>query len=225
MNSRAGSPVDDKMAKHGGRRAGAGRPKTVDAPVRRTVYLAQRHVDLINCYQKPGATFSEALRTLLDASTLRALKATSTVAAGTPPTGARATMPASRNGTAGEASVTPKLVHLLAGVAAQCGSDNAVYVTSNPDSVTCADCLTVITGEPPEEPVPEKPRPVDVEHPIRTPGDLRTWRTRNGSISLRKLAGVLGVHWMTLHKWERGGLPVPRAIELALNYLEGRATV
>ncbi len=115
----------------------------------------------------------------------------------------------------------PKLVHLLAGATVQCGSDNAVYVTSNPDSVTCTDCLPVVTGEP----VPEVPRPVDVEHPIRTPEDLKRWRARNAGISLRKLAGVLGVHWMTLHKWERGSLPVPRAIELALNYLEGRATV
>lgn len=58
--------MEEKLLKHGGRREGAGRPKTVDAPVRRTVYLAQRHVDLINRYLRPGATFSEALRTLLD---------------------------------------------------------------------------------------------------------------------------------------------------------------
>jgi hypothetical protein len=51
---------------HGGRREGAGRKKSVDAPVRRTVYLDQRHVDLITRHQQPGATFSMALRALLD---------------------------------------------------------------------------------------------------------------------------------------------------------------
>jgi hypothetical protein len=49
---------------HGGRRAGAGRPKTVAKGIRRTVYLDQRHIDMIA--RQPGKTFSEALRNLLD---------------------------------------------------------------------------------------------------------------------------------------------------------------
>jgi hypothetical protein len=51
---------------HGGARAGAGRHKTVAKGIRRTVYLDQRHVDLIA--REPGKTFSEALRNLLDRS-------------------------------------------------------------------------------------------------------------------------------------------------------------
>jgi len=62
---------------HGGKRTGAGRPKQVDAPIRRTVYLDQRHIDLIERCQTlhtyrlgepvvEHLTFSQALRTVLD---------------------------------------------------------------------------------------------------------------------------------------------------------------
>jgi hypothetical protein len=62
--------VGDKVrvvdADHGGARAGAGRPKSLPNAIRRTVYLEQRHVDLIA--RQPGKTFSEALRHLLDSA-------------------------------------------------------------------------------------------------------------------------------------------------------------
>jgi hypothetical protein len=58
--------MDSPTTTHGGRREGAGRKPSIDAPVRRTVYLAQRHVDLITHRQQPGTTFSMALRALLD---------------------------------------------------------------------------------------------------------------------------------------------------------------
>jgi hypothetical protein len=55
-------------ATHGGRRAGAGRPQSVVKPIRRTVYLDQRHVEMVTRHQKPGSTFSEALRHLIESS-------------------------------------------------------------------------------------------------------------------------------------------------------------
>lgn len=58
---------DSKTVTHGGARAGAGRPKSLPNAIRRTVYLEQRHVDLIS--HQPGKTFSEALRHLLDSAT------------------------------------------------------------------------------------------------------------------------------------------------------------
>jgi hypothetical protein len=47
---------------------GAGRPKLVDHFARRTVYLDQQHVDLVNRHRqfKSGGSFSEALRAILD---------------------------------------------------------------------------------------------------------------------------------------------------------------
>ena len=52
---------------HGGKRSGAGRPKQVDAPIRRTVYLDQKHITTIAMWQYVNrCTFSEALRQIID---------------------------------------------------------------------------------------------------------------------------------------------------------------
>lgn len=52
---------------HGGKRTGAGRPKSVDHPSRQTVYLDQRHMHLIANWQDVNnCTFSAALRQILD---------------------------------------------------------------------------------------------------------------------------------------------------------------
>ena len=55
---------------HGGKRPGAGRPKEVDAPIRRTVYLDQWHVDRIVEIQRDKGlpTFSEALRAIIESN-------------------------------------------------------------------------------------------------------------------------------------------------------------
>ena len=53
---------------HGGKRPGAGRPKEVEAPIRRTVYLEQDHVEFIEAVRiKAGCeTFSQALRGIIE---------------------------------------------------------------------------------------------------------------------------------------------------------------
>lgn len=48
---------------------GAGRPRSIDHPVRQTVYLDQRHMQQISEWQDalvPRLTFSAALRQILD---------------------------------------------------------------------------------------------------------------------------------------------------------------
>lgn len=55
-----------KHGSHGGKRTGAGRPKQVDAPIRRTVYLDQSSVDIVIDYQAVyDVGFSNALRQIL----------------------------------------------------------------------------------------------------------------------------------------------------------------
>lgn len=60
--------ISQKPKTHGGKRTGAGRPKQVDAPIRRTVYLDQRHIDFIEGVRtRSGAgTFSQALRGIIE---------------------------------------------------------------------------------------------------------------------------------------------------------------
>jgi hypothetical protein len=55
-------------ATHGGRRAGAGRPPSLESPVRQTIYLSQRHVALLDEYRAKHnlASVSEAIRHLLE---------------------------------------------------------------------------------------------------------------------------------------------------------------
>ena len=71
------SPDVEQTLTHGGKRSGAGRPKQVDKPIRRTVYLDQRHIELIErCQERhmwrlgeailSHQTFSQALRGVLD---------------------------------------------------------------------------------------------------------------------------------------------------------------
>ncbi len=55
---------------HGGKRPNAGRPKQVEHFARRTVYIDQQHVDMIESHRlamiTPRTTFSQALRAMLD---------------------------------------------------------------------------------------------------------------------------------------------------------------
>ncbi len=102
-----------------------------------------------------------------------------------------------------------------------------IRITSNIDAVNCPQCLDILAaadeGNDPindSEPVPQRVD-VDVAYPIRTPDDLRAWRARH-KISLRRLAKVIDMHWITVHRWETGFMPIPRTAELALNYLEDK---
>jgi len=53
--------------RHGGRREGAGRPREVESPVRRTVYLDQQSIELIEFWaDQQGIGFSATLRWMLD---------------------------------------------------------------------------------------------------------------------------------------------------------------
>jgi transcriptional regulator with XRE-family HTH domain len=54
-----------------------------------------------------------------------------------------------------------------------------------------------------------------------TPEELITWRSRNG-YSQAKLAKALGIHVMTISKWERGvhRKEIPPFLRLALERLE-----
>jgi len=51
--------------------------------------------------------------------------------------------------------------------------------------------------------------------------DLRLWR-RKHKYTQMGLADKLGVHWITVSKWERGITSPPPFINLALSCLEGR---
>ena len=56
-----------------------------------------------------------------------------------------------------------------------------------------------------------------------TPADLRAWRDRQG-LRQADLADLLGVHAMTVSRWERGPQKIPPYLGLALEALEQRAT-
>ena len=47
-----------------------------------------------------------------------------------------------------------------------------------------------------------------------TPADLRAWRSRLGLSQIRA-AALLGVHAVTLCRWERGRAPMPPMLRLA----------
>lgn len=55
-----------------------------------------------------------------------------------------------------------------------------------------------------------------------TPADLKAWRTLQG-LDQRQLADRLGVHVLTVSRWERGQTPIPRWLHLALWAIEHRA--
>lgn len=64
------APGDKPKSTYGGRRAGAGRRASVSQPVRRTVYLEQRHIDQLREWGKSQhrlGTLSQLLRDLIDA--------------------------------------------------------------------------------------------------------------------------------------------------------------
>lgn len=60
-----------------------------------------------------------------------------------------------------------------------------------------------------------------------TGADVRRWRKRRGW-SQQQLADALSVaardpvHWTTVSRWERGELPVPALLPLALDGLDAR---
>lgn len=49
--------------------------------------------------------------------------------------------------------------------------------------------------------------------------ELRTWRALQ-RLTLKQLAEALGVHWITVQRWETGTLRVPPYLHLALRELE-----
>jgi DNA-binding transcriptional regulator YiaG len=49
--------------------------------------------------------------------------------------------------------------------------------------------------------------------------DLRAWRRSHG-LTLKQLAGVLGVYWITVQRWETGAQAIPPYLHLALKGLE-----
>jgi DNA-binding transcriptional regulator YiaG len=122
---------------------------------------------------------------------------------------------------------TTKVVHLVLEIGSTgpvCGGE-ARLITSNRASATCPDCLRepvddVVDDAETDAETDAEPLPVDVPFPIRTPADLKQWRKRH-KLSLRKLAPLIDTHWVTIHRWELGASPIPRMVELSLNYLEG----
>lgn len=40
-----------------------------------------------------------------------------------------------------------------------------------------------------------------------------------------ELASKLGVHWTTISRWRNGREPIPKAVELALKWIEGEERI
>jgi DNA-binding XRE family transcriptional regulator len=53
--------------------------------------------------------------------------------------------------------------------------------------------------------------------------DLRSWRRSHG-LTLKQLAGVLGVYWITVQRWETGAQAIPPYLHLALERLEQKVS-
>jgi len=49
--------------------------------------------------------------------------------------------------------------------------------------------------------------------------ELRTWRKAH-KLTQTQLAATLGVHWLTVQRWESGAQAVPPYLHFALKYLE-----
>jgi transcriptional regulator with XRE-family HTH domain len=56
-----------------------------------------------------------------------------------------------------------------------------------------------------------------------TPVELRKWRKRQ-QLTQGSLAGRLGLHINTVHRWESGEVTIPPFLGLALETLERRAS-
>jgi DNA-binding transcriptional regulator YiaG len=53
--------------------------------------------------------------------------------------------------------------------------------------------------------------------------DLRAWRRSHG-LTLKALASVLGVYWITVQRWETGAQAIPPYLHLALERLEQKVS-
>lgn len=40
-----------------------------------------------------------------------------------------------------------------------------------------------------------------------------------------RIAARLGVHWVTVSRWHSGREPIPKAVELALKWIEGEGQI
>ena len=58
-------------------------------------------------------------------------------------------------------------------------------------------------------------------NPALTPATLKAWR-RQHHVTQGELATLLGVHISTTHRWERGEIPIPAWLSLALESLARR---
>lgn len=54
-----------------------------------------------------------------------------------------------------------------------------------------------------------------------TPVELKNWRDQQG-LSQESLADLLGVHWMTVSRWELGKREIPPFLHLALETIDRR---
>jgi transcriptional regulator with XRE-family HTH domain len=54
-----------------------------------------------------------------------------------------------------------------------------------------------------------------------TPAMLKIWR-RKHTVTQGELAELLGVHISTIHRWERGNVPIPVWLRFALEGLDRR---
>jgi len=52
------------------------------------------------------------------------------------------------------------------------------------------------------------------------PQELNAFIKRTGMTG-NELAAKLGVHWTTISRWRNGHEPMPKAVDLALKWLEG----
>jgi DNA-binding transcriptional regulator YiaG len=113
------------------------------------------------------------------------------------------------------ATAPARVVHLLVDPRSTdvvCGVP-AVNVTSNPDAANCPACASEEV-EPAAAPVPQRPATG-----LRSPDGLRAFRARH-RLSQRALASLLETDHRTVFRWEAGGAPISRIVELALRYLD-----
>lgn len=51
-----------------------------------------------------------------------------------------------------------------------------------------------------------------------TPDELHAWRTARG-LTLKDTASILGVHWITVWRWEKGRISPPAALRYTIRAL------
>lgn len=56
------------------------------------------------------------------------------------------------------------------------------------------------------------------------PQELDYFLKRN-KMTGNEMAAELGVHWTTISRWRNGHEPIPKAVELALKWLEGEERI